>query len=109
MFISSYIYLKQYESDRTNKSNVYNEYFNTEHMDDMRRKDTISPQNIPSTICTANRPHVYDMRRKTSIRVRFAVRTFCGVKERITLSSSGIYTCRTVLPKRFLLNYLHQC
>jgi hypothetical protein len=26
MFISSYLYLKKYESDRTNKSNVYNEY-----------------------------------------------------------------------------------
>jgi hypothetical protein len=25
MFISSYLYLKQYESDRTNNSNVYNE------------------------------------------------------------------------------------
>jgi hypothetical protein len=50
-------------------------------MDDMRRKDTLSPQNVPSTICTAKRPHVYDMRRKTSTRVRFAVRTFCGVTE----------------------------
>jgi hypothetical protein len=47
-------------------------------MDDMR-KDTLSPQNVTSTICTAKRPRVYDMRRKTSTRVRFAVRTFCGV------------------------------
>jgi hypothetical protein len=49
-------------------------------MDDMRYKDTLSPKTKrTSTICTAKRPHVYDMRRKTSTRVRFAVRTFCGV------------------------------
>jgi hypothetical protein len=50
-------------------------------MDEMRRKGTLSPQNVPSTICTAKRPHVYDMRRKTSTRVRFAVWTFCGVTQ----------------------------
>jgi hypothetical protein len=30
MLISSYLYLKQYESDRTNKRNVYTEYILTQ-------------------------------------------------------------------------------
>jgi hypothetical protein len=54
-------------------------------MDNMRSKDTLSPQNIPSTIIALKRPRVYDIRRKTSTRVRFAVRMFCGVTRQPTL------------------------
>ena len=54
-------------------------YSSTENTDDMRRKGTLSPQNVPSTICTSKRPHVDVLRRITSTHLRFAVWTFCGV------------------------------
>jgi hypothetical protein len=73
MFISSYLYLKQYETDRTNKSNVYNEYILIQKIwticdpkTHSRRKTyqvRYAPQNVHMcTICAAKRPHAYVLR-----------------------------------------------
>jgi hypothetical protein len=80
MFISSYLCLKHYESDRTNKSNVYNEYILIQKIwtiCDTKTHPRLKTYQV--RLCTAKRPHVYDMRQKTPTRVRFAARTFCGV------------------------------
>jgi hypothetical protein len=50
----------------------------------MRQDHAFLPQNV-------RQKNVDDMRRKTSIYVRFAVRTFCGVTERVTTGPRGSY------------------
>jgi hypothetical protein len=73
MFISSYLYLKQYESDKTNKSNVCNEYILIQKIwticdakTHSRRKTyqvRYAPQSVHMcTICDAKRPHAYVLR-----------------------------------------------
>jgi hypothetical protein len=73
MLISSYSYLKQYESDRTNKSNVYNGYILIQKIwticdaKALSRRKTYqvryAPQNVQMcTICDAKRPHAYVLR-----------------------------------------------
>jgi hypothetical protein len=73
MFILSYLYLKQYESDRTNKTNVYNELILIQKIWTIcdakthpRRKTyqvRYAPLNVHMcTICDAKRPHAYVLR-----------------------------------------------
>jgi hypothetical protein len=80
MFISSYLYLKQYESDRTNKSNVYNEYILIQKrwtICDAKTHSRCKTYQVDMHRKMSTWLIVYDMLRKTSTRVRFALPTFC--------------------------------